>query len=46
MRQPKEVILDALQQYKGDDLERAESAFRHFSEERLDKEYGQSGKEQ
>ena len=44
MRQPKEVILDALNQYRGDDLERAEIAFLDLSDIELNKEYGASGK--
>ena len=44
MRQPKEVILDALNNYHGDDLERAEIAFKNFSTQQLNEQYGQSGK--
>ena len=44
MKQPKQVILDALHRYGGDDLERAEMAFRHLSKEQLNQEHGQSGK--
>ena len=44
MKKPKEVILDALQQYKGHNLEKAEKAFRNLSSDELDKEYGQTGK--
>ena len=43
MRTPKQVILDALSQYMGGDLERAEAAFKNLSEDELNKEYGQSG---
>lgn len=43
MKSPKQVILDALQRYKGDDLERAEFAFKNLPDDKLDKEYGQSG---
>lgn len=44
MRKPKEIILDALEQYKGHNLEKAETAFRNLSNDELDKEYGQTGK--
>jgi hypothetical protein len=44
LRQPKEIILDALNRYQGDDLERAEMAFRHLSDKDLDLQHGESGK--
>jgi hypothetical protein len=44
MRQPKEVILAALQQYEGDNLERAEMAFKHLTDAELDIQHGESGK--
>ena len=44
MRQSKEVILAALRNLDGDDLERAEIAFKNYTPEQLNKEYGQSGK--
>ncbi len=44
MKQPKEVILYALKNSRGDDLERAETAFKDLSPQELDEQYGQSGK--
>ena len=44
IRQPKEIILAALHNYRGDDLIRAEIAFKHLTEIELDMQYGQSGK--
>lgn len=44
MKQPKEVILSALHQYRGDNLERVQNAFRNFSSEKLNEQYGSSGK--
>ena len=44
MTTPKETILAALRNYRGDDLERAEMAFRHYNPKQLNEEYGQSGK--
>lgn len=44
MRQPKEVILWALENAMGDDLERAEIAFKNYTPEQMATEYGQSGK--
>lgn len=43
MRQPKEVILAALNNFRGDDLERAKMAFRNLSTQQLNEQYGQSG---
>jgi len=43
MRTPKQVILNALQNHRGDDLERATAAFRNFSDKQLDEQWGQSG---
>lgn len=40
---PKEIILEALKRYRGDDLERAESRFRAFSDDQMKMEWGQSG---
>jgi hypothetical protein len=40
----KQTILTALETYRGDDLYRARSAFRHCTHEELNSEYGQSGK--
>lgn len=44
MKTPKEVIITALNSYKGDDLEHAEMAFKNYTRDQLNKEYGQSGK--
>ena len=41
---PKETTLNMLRRSKGDDLERALLMFSSYSEERMDREYGQSGK--
>lgn len=38
------IAVDALQNMKSDDLQRAQSAFRHCTEAELDGLYGQSGK--
>lgn len=43
MKTPKQVILNALNCYKGDDLERAELAFKGLPDDMLNSEYGQSG---
>lgn len=43
-RNTRAVVLRALQQYRGDDLERAEAAFRHYTAQQLASEYGQSGR--
>jgi len=43
MRTPKEVALAALQSMRGDDLERAELAFRGLSPEAMQRQYGDSG---
>lgn len=40
----KEVIKRAMENARGDDLERAKAAFRNCTETELDSEYGQSGK--
>ena len=40
----RDLILRALQAYRGDDLERAERAFAGLSDAQLDRPYGQSGK--
>ena len=44
MRKSKEIVLEALRQYKGYNLEKAEAAFRNLSNDELDKEYRQTGK--
>lgn len=44
MKEPRKVVRDALQNLRGDDLERAEKEFMNYSEEELDKKYLQSGK--
>lgn len=44
MKQYKDLILDALDQYKGDDLARAELAFKGMSEEEMNLPHGQSGR--
>lgn len=44
MKSPREVILVALNNYGSDDLERAEMAFKYYSQEQLNKEYCHSGK--
>ena len=41
---PKEITLQALTNAKGDDLERAQMAFRGYSEKELDTQHGMSGK--
>lgn len=41
---PKLTIRKALEQYRGDDLYRARSAWRGLSPEEMNKKYGQSGK--
>lgn len=38
------IIRNAMGNAKGDDLERAESSFRHLTENQLDEEFGRSGK--
>ncbi len=44
MRNPhQELILAALMQYKGDDLQRARAAFRNGSPAFMSEEHGQSG---
>jgi hypothetical protein len=43
MKTPQEFLRYAMQCARGDDLERATAAFKHLSDEQLDKEYGQSG---
>lgn len=43
-RTPKEIILAALAQYRGDDLERARRCFRAYTPEQMNQPYGQSGK--
>lgn len=40
----KAFTLRALENHRGDDLERARTAFRGLSAEDMDKEYGRSGK--
>ncbi len=39
-----DIIRHAMQNAKGDNLERAEASFRHVSTTSMDQEYGQSGK--
>lgn len=39
----KATVLAALQMMRGDDLERAEAAFKHCTPEQLQQPYGQSG---
>ena len=39
----KQTILDALEQFQGDDYERAKRAFRGFSKADMQKQFGQSG---
>lgn len=43
MSDEKDFIRRAIQNAKGDDLERAEDAFRGMSDDELDRQYGQSG---
>lgn len=38
-----DLIVKALQQYRGDDLKRAQHAFRFFTQSQMKEEYGQSG---
>lgn len=40
----KETIIKALENYRGDNLYRAKAAFKNYTEERLNSEYGESGK--
>ena len=40
----KKFVTKILIQSKGDDLERAEHAFKNYTEKQMDSEYGQSGK--
>jgi len=40
----KEFILDCIRQRKGDDLYRAECAFRNNTDQEMQEEYGLSGK--
>lgn len=40
----KETIIHALNNHRGDDLERAKSGFRGLPDSEMDKQYGQSGK--
>lgn len=44
MRTPKQTIIDALNNHRGDDLERARLSFGKMSAEELEKQHGQSGK--
>jgi hypothetical protein len=39
----RDYILNCVGRTDGDDLERAENAFRNLSEQQLDQQYGQSG---
>lgn len=41
--QSKQIILIALERYKGDDLQRARQAFAHLSTEEMDSPHGHSG---
>lgn len=43
MRPVREVLLHALRNFKGDDLERAERAFAGYSSHAMAQEYGRSG---
>ena len=40
----RELVIQALEQYRGDNLHRARMAFRHCSPAELQMEYGQSGR--
>jgi hypothetical protein len=44
MRTPKQTIIDALNNHRGDDLYRAKRQFGWMKDEELDREYGDSGK--
>ena len=44
MNQHKDLVIRALEAYKGDDFYRARAAFRGCTPEKMQEEYGQSGK--
>lgn len=44
MSKEKEFVVKAMENAKGDDLERAQAAFQNQTKEQLDLEYGVSGK--
>jgi len=43
MNQHKELILKVMQEQRGDDLYRAEQAFKYCSPEQMQQEFGESG---
>jgi hypothetical protein len=40
---PRDLAIQGLKRMKGDDLHRARAAFRNYTPEQMQKEYGQSG---
>lgn len=40
----KTFVVQCIKQAKGDDLHRAKSAFKNFTHQKMNEEYGQSGK--
>jgi hypothetical protein len=43
MKTPQQTILNALENYRGDNLYRARAAFRNCTPEQMQQQYGQSG---